>query len=263
MVSARSENEIKLMRESGKITAVALKKVLENIKPGVSGLKLDDIASYEIKKYGGQPAFKTVDGYNWSICITLNEQVVHGIPTGRLIKEGDVVSIDIGSIYKGWYTDAAWTTVAGDDKDEGKSRFLEVGKEALKLGIKEAVEGNRVGDISEAIQKKIEGAGYWVVRNLVGHGVGKQLHEEPEVPGFGVAGTGPKLKRGMTLAIEVIYTHSKTDVVVEKDGWTISAADGSLAGLFEMTIVVGKKEAGVLTDWRKVKMTHSGLTGCA
>jgi methionyl aminopeptidase len=248
MVKPRSKEELELMRESGRISAAALKKVIESIKVGVSGLELDKIAEEEIKRLGGESSFKTVKGYNWTICITVNEQVVHGIPTNRKVEEGDIVSIDLGTVYKGWHTDTAWSVLVG--KDSEKQRLLNIGEEALWLGIKQAVPGNTVGDIGAAIQSKVEGAGYSIVRSLVGHGVGKHLHEEPEVPGYGRAGTGLMLQAGMTLAVEVIYNQGSADVILEDDNWTISTKDGSQAGLFEMTIIVGK-EPQILTDWRK------------
>lgn len=233
---------------SGQITAHALKKVLENIKVGISARQLDKIAEEEIKKLGGELSFTTVKGYQFATCITFNEQVVHGIPTERIVKEGDLISIDLGAVFGGWHTDAAWTVLVGSRIE----KFLKIGKEALWDGIAKAVEGNTVGDIGAAIAQKVQGAGYSIVRSLVGHGVGKSLHEEPEVPGYGQAGTGVPLKRGMSLAIEVIYTMGHGEVVLEADGWTVATADRSLAGLFEMTVVVGEKKAEVLTDWRKI-----------
>ena len=245
MVKPRTERDLKLMRESGKITGRALKKVLENVKVDITGLQLNKIVEREIKRLGGDLSFTTVKGYKWGSCITINEQVVHGIPTGRNLKEGDLISIDLGAIYKGWHTDAAWSVLVGSWKKQEK--FLKVGEEALWLGIKQAVAGNTIGDISEAIQTKVESNGYSVVRALVGHGVGRNLHEEPEVPGYGKKGTGLILQTGMTLAIEVIYTMGNYEVILEDDGWTISSADKSLAGLFEMTLAVGEKKAEVLT----------------
>jgi len=260
MVKIKTKAEISLMRGSGRISAHALKKMIKSIKAGISGLDLEKIAEDEIKRLGGQSAFKKVPGYKWTTCITLNDQVVHGIPTDIEIKKGDVVSVDLGAIYKGWYSDCAWSVVV--DGDNEKKMFVNVGQQALWEGIKKAVAGNKIGDISSAIQSRVEGAGYSVVRTLVGHGVGKNLHEDPEVPGFGVKGQGLTLQKGMSLAIEVIYTKGKPDVVTDSDGWTILSEDGSLGGLFEMTVIVGKKngssnhgssnKAEVLTDWRKV-----------
>ena len=247
MVKPRSEKELKLMRESGRITGEALKKVLENVRVGISGLELNKIAEDEIKDLRGKFSFTTVKGYIWASCITINEQVVHGIPTKRKLEAGDIVSIDLGVVYKGWHSDAAWSVLVGRSTEQRINEFLKVGKEALWLGIEQAIDGNTIGDISESIQNKVERAGYSVVRSLVGHGVGKNLHEEPAVPGYGKKGTGLVLQKGMSLAIEVIYTMGKPEVILEKDGWTVSSADGSLAGLFEMTVVVGSKKAEVLT----------------
>lgn len=253
MVKARNPEELRFMRQSGKISAYALKKVLDSIKAGTSGLELDQVATEEIKKRGGKLAFTTVDSYRFATCITVNEQVVHGIPTDKKLKDGDIVSIDLGCIYKGWFSDTAWSIVVGDkNKYKQENKFLNIGEEALWKGIGQAVTGNAVGDISATIQQTVEEGGYSIVRSLVGHGIGKSLHEDPEVPGFGKEGKGLILQRGMTLAIEVIYTKGKPDVLIEKDGWTISSKDGSLGGLFEMTVIVGDKRAEVLTDWRKV-----------
>lgn len=247
-VIPRTPEQLKLMRQSGLITARALKKVIAGVKPGVSLVELDDIARDEIINLGGQPSFMSVPGYKWTSCLTVNHEVVHGIPREITLKEGDVLGIDLGTVYKGWHTDAAWSVLVGG----GKNKFLEVGEKALWDGISKACEGKRVGDISEAIQSQIENGGYSVVRSLVGHGIGRNLHEVPEVPGFGKAGTGLKLKSGMTLAIEAIYAEGNHGVVLEDDGWTISTQDSSLGGLFEMTVVVGKVKAEVLTDWRLV-----------
>lgn len=246
MVKPRNKFELELMRESGKITATALKKVLENIRVGMSGIELNKIAEDKIKKLGGQLSFKTVTGYKWGSCITINDAVVHGIPTERKLQIGDIVSIDLGTVFKGWHSDAAWTI---EVKSADNEEFLKTGEQALWLGIAQAVDGNRIGDISEAIQGSVERKGYSIVRSLVGHGVGKSLHEEPAVPGYGKAGSGMILKKGMTLAIEVIYTKGAPEVILEKDDWTVSTADGSLAGLFEMTVVIGKEKAEVLTTF--------------
>ncbi|MBI2020322.1 type I methionyl aminopeptidase [Candidatus Daviesbacteria bacterium] len=250
-MKSRNKYELNLMRKSGLISAKALKKVLDNIRLGISGLELDRVAEKTITQLGGEASFKTVPQYHWTSCITINEQVVHGIPTERKINKGDLVSIDLGAVYKGWHTDCAWTVLVGKDGQE-KRKFLQVGEQALWDGVEQAVDGKRIGDISSAIQNRVESAGYFVVRALVGHGVGKSLHEEPEVPGYGSQGTGLKLKKGMSLAIETIYAKGTSEVVLEKDGWTYSSADGSWAGLFEMTVIVGKERGEVLTDWRNI-----------
>jgi methionyl aminopeptidase len=250
MVRSKTQTEIDLMRQSGQIAAKALGKAIKNIKVGVKASELDKIAGEEMISQGGDWSYKSVPGYKWATCINFNEGVVHGIPTDRVVEEGDLVSIDLAATYQGWHTDTAWTILLG--KDPEKEKFLSVGEEALWLGIKQAIDGNTVGDIGAAIQGKVEGAGYHIVRTLVGHGVGGKLHEDPQVPGYGKKGTGLLLEQGMTIAIEVIYTKGTTEVVLDKDGWTYMSADGSISGLFEMTVVVGKEKAEVLTDWRKV-----------
>jgi methionyl aminopeptidase len=258
----RTPDELKLMRKSGEITAKALKKVLEAVHEDVTLNELDDIAEAEIRRLGGEPGFQKVPGYKWTTCLTINEEVVHGIPRDIKLKKGDKLSIDIGAWYQGWNTDAAWSVIVGsrevgveskESKDEQLPHqlFLMVGEKALWKAIDQAVDGNRVGDISNAIQETIEGAGCSVVRTLVGHGVGKELHEDPQIPGLGHPGTGPLLKAGMTIAIEAIYTAGMPEVVTDKDKWTIKSKDGSLGGLFEMSLIVGEKEPEVLTDWRK------------
>ena len=255
-MKARNTYEQSLMRKSGVIAAKALKKAVEAIKVGVAELEIDEIARKEIIKLGGDLSYKTVPGYKYATCITVNEQVVHGIPTNRKFESGDLVSVDLAVVYKGWHTDCAWSILVseqgiGDWGQLKKTKFLKIVEAALWDGREQAVDGNRVGDISSAIQEKIEGSGYSVVRSLVGHGVGRSLHEDPEIPGFGKAGSGLSLKSGMGLAIEVIYTVGSPDVILDSDGWTFSSSDKSWGGLFEMTVIVGRKEVEVLTDWRK------------
>ena len=260
-MKARNAYEQELVRRSGQISAKALKKALDAIKVGVTELEVDEIAQREIYKLGGDLSYKSVPGYKYATCITVNEQVVHGIPTDRKFESDDLVSVDLAVVYKGWHTDCAWSILVGGSVDQSvgrsedrkeKKRFLQTGEDALWLGIAQAVNGNRVGDISSVIQEKIEKNGYSVVRSLVGHGVGRSLHEDPEIPGFGAKGTGVGLKTGMSLAIEVIYAKGGKDVILEEDGWTYSTEDRSWGGLFEMTVIVGKGKAEVLTDWRSV-----------
>ena len=243
----RNSYELELLRKSGKIAGQALKKSMDAIKVGVSELIVDKIAEEEIYRLGGDLSYKTVPGYKYATCVTVNEQVVHGIPTDRKFTAGDLASVDLAVMYKGWHTDCAWTILLG--KDPKKEKFLKTGEQALWDGIAQAVAGNRVGDISNAIQSKVEGNGYSVVRSLVGHGVGKSLHEDPEIPGYGEKGTGMILKSGMSLAIEVIYAMGNYDVVIEDDNWTYATEDKSLSGLFEMTVVVGEQKTEVLTHF--------------
>ncbi len=247
-VVPRTAGQLKLMRQSGEITAKALKKALEASKEGVSLVEVDKIAEAEIIRLGGKPSFMTVPGYKWTTCLTVNNEVVHGIPRNITLKKGDIFSIDIGTVLDGWHTDAAWSIIVGG----GTSDFLKAGEEGMWLGIDQAVAGKRIGDIGSAMQERIETkGGYKVVRSLVGHGIGRSLHEDPEVPGYGTRGKGLPLKKDMTIAIESIYTESTSEVILDNDGWTINSRDGSLGGLFEMTVIVGDKEAEVLTDWRK------------
>lgn len=244
----KNEKEIKLMKISGKICAQALKKVLEIIKPGVKCFDLDAMALDEIERAGGKSSFATVQDYKWATCITINEQVVHGIPTARTIKSGDIVSVDIGALYAGYHSDMATTVAVGQVLNRTR-KFIEVGKSTLEKAIQSARIGNRIGDISATIQQSIENAGYSIVRSLTGHGIGRKLHEEPMVPGFGKRDTGSKLSVGMTLALEVIYAQGSPKVFLEDDGWTITTADKSLGGLFEQTIAITKSGPIVLTPY--------------
>lgn len=251
-MKSRNRYELKLIRESGKIAASALKKAINGVKIGVSELEIDRIARDCIYKQGGELSYKSVPGYKYATCITVNDQVVHGIPTERKFIAGDLVSVDLAVEYKGWHTDCAWSMLVDGGKIEDrrwKMEFLTVGEQALWDGIAQAVAGNRIGDISSAIQNKVEGAKYHIVRSLVGHGIGKSLHEDPQIPGYGITGEGVRLKSGMTLAIEVIYTKGTREVKLDSDGWTYLSADGSLAAVFEMSIVVGEERAEVLTPF--------------
>ncbi len=249
MIKIKSPKEVEVMQRGGKILAEVLFETLSNVKPGISELELDKIAEDLIIKKGGTPGFKLVEGYHNTICISVNDVVVHGIPTNRKIKDGDVVGIDCGVFFEGFHTDMAETIAVGDVSSE-VHKFLKTGKFAMEQGIERAILGNRVGDISEIIQSIVEKEGYSVVESLVGHGVGKELHEDPEVPGFLIDDIKdtPELKENMTIAVEVIYNMGKKGVVYGgDDGWTISTADRSLSGLFERTIVITKSGPMVIT----------------
>lgn len=250
----RNDYELKLMRQSGLITAKALKKALAAVKPEVNLLEIEKIAAGEITDLGAKLSFPTVGNYKWATCLTVNEELVHGIPRDYALKAGDILSIDIGALYKGWHTDAAWSVIVGGkgEAESGKEKFLAVGEEALWKALKQAKSGNRVGDISEVIQQTVEGAGFSVSETLVGHGVGRQLHEDPIIPGLGRKGTGVLLKTDMTIAIEVIYAKGNADVELATDGWTYVTKDKSLGGLFEMSVIIKEGQTEVLTDWRKV-----------
>lgn len=244
----KSDEEVEIMKKSGIICSEALKEVLKNVKVGVACRTLDIIAQKEIEKRGGSSSFKTVEDYQYTICTTINEQVVHGIPTDRKLKSGDIIGIDIGALYQGFHSDLAISVPVGQiNKDQ--ERFLNVGKQTLMRAIKQAKIGNRIGDIAATIQEGIEAEGYNIVKSLTGHGVGRQLHEEPMVPGFGKKGKGETLTENMTIAIEVIYTNGSGEVGLEKDNWTITSADGSLGGLFEQTVAIKKGGPIVLTPY--------------
>jgi methionyl aminopeptidase len=262
MIHVKTPNEILVMAQGGKILAEVLSKVLSKVEPGVSELELDNLAEKLIKEKGAEPGFKKVRGYKHTICVSTNDVVVHGVPTGYRLKVGDIIGIDCGVYYKGFNTDMAQTLSVKSqissrlNRDKSQSedeidRFLEIGKRALEEAIKVAKIGNRVGNISKTIQGIVEGAGYSVVRSLVGHGVGRSLHEEPEVPGYlnkRIEKT-PFLIEGLTIAVEIIYNVGKKDVVyANNDGWSIKSKDNSLSGLFERTIAITKDGPLVLTQ---------------
>lgn len=252
MIYYKTSQEIDIMGKGGKILADVLSSVLEHIQPGVSELEIDFLAERLIKEKGGEPGFKKVPGYSHTICVSTNEVVVHGIPTEYRFKKGDVVGIDCGVYLDGFHTDMSETIVVGGATEASSKvqKFLQIGKKALEAGITQAMLGNRVGSISQAIQKVVEGGGYSVVRSLIGHGVGRQLHEEPEVPGFlhGAISQTPLLKEGMTIAVEVIYNMGAPEVSYARgDSWTIKTKDNSLSGLFERTVVITRQGPRVLT----------------
>lgn len=244
----RETRKAKAMREGGAILAAIRRQVIKAINPGVKLIELDKFTESLISKAGGLPSFKMVPGYKFATCLTVNEGVVHGIPTDRKIKNGDLVSIDVGMYYKGYHTDTATTIIAGKAKKQDQ-KFLEVGRLALKKAIKESKSGNRVGDISKAIQSTIESAGYTCSRSLTGHGIGTKLHEEPPVPCLLLENLKktPKLKTGQTFAIEVIYTQGGHELCLQADNWTLTTQDRKKAGLFEETVLITDKEPIVLT----------------
>lgn len=244
----KTDQQIEIMKTSGKIAAEALKKVRQYVKAGISCQELDKLAEKEIRSRGATPSFMTVDDYKWTICTTVNHEVVHAIPTDKVLMDGDIVGIDIGALYKGYHSDLAITVPVGKISDETK-KFLTIGKKTLVEAIRCAKVGNTIGDISQTIQKGIESNGYSIVESLTGHGVGKNLHEDPLVPGVGKKGQGPKIQKNMTLAIEVIYAKGSPEVVLESNGWTISTKDASLAGLFEQTVAITNDGPIVLTPY--------------
>jgi len=260
MIDIKTPQEIKVMQKGGRILSEVMAQILKEINVGVSELEIDTLADELIRKKGAEPGFKKVDGYKHAICISTNDVSVHGIPTDYKFKTNDVVGIDMGVFYKGFHTDMSETRRVSELKTQNSKLktnkndndidiFLETGKKALNEAIKQAKVGNHIGDISKTIQDIVEDRGYSVVRTLVGHGVGRQLHEDPEIPGFlsePIEKT-PLLKEGMTIAIEVIYNMGGPDLKLDKDGWTLRTEDGSLAGLYERTVAVTKNGPLILT----------------
>lgn len=255
-ITLKTEREIALMAKSGRKLAQIRELLVKKAKPGVRTITLDRLAEKEILAFGGLPSFKTVRGYRFTTCISINDEVVHGLPSERQIKFGDVVGIDLGMIYQGWHTDTAWTVLVGDrgsvtsdQREKQVKNFLKVGEETLGKAIKEVKLGKRIGHISQIIESNIKQAGYSPVKILTGHGVGKVLHEDPPIPQFldsDVRQT-PEIIPGMTLAIEVIYNLGTAEVAQKNDGWTIVTADGKISATFEKTIAVSDSGVLVLT----------------
>lgn len=235
------------MAESCRIVAEILEGIRQNISPGTKTEEIDGFAESRILSRGASPAFKGYRGYPASVCISINEQVVHGIPSAVVrLKEGDIVSLDIGVFYKGFYGDAAVTLPVGKISNRAM-KILDVTETSLKVGIEKTIAGNRVSDISSAIQKYVESEGFSVVRNFVGHGIGRQLHEEPQIPNFGKPGEGPELMEGMTLAIEPMVNEGSWEVEILNDGWTAVTKDRKLSAHFEHTVAITVNGPNILT----------------
>jgi methionyl aminopeptidase len=251
VILIKSKKEIDYIRESCRIVAETLQLLKVNVKLGITTLELDKIAEDYIRSNNALPAFKGYSqggapGFPGSICSSIDDEVVHGIPGPRTLKDGEIVSLDIGVLKNGYFGDAALTVPVGNISAD-KIKLLEVTERSLHLGIEQAIAGNKVHDISNAVQGYVEANGFSIVRDLCGHGVGKFLHEDPSIPNFGRKGTGPKLKNGMTLAIEPMVNAGKYDVVTAKDGWTIITADGSTSAHFEHTILINNNLPEILT----------------
>jgi methionyl aminopeptidase len=252
MLHLKTDEEVGLLRESNMLVSKTLAEVALLIKPGVTTLYLDKVAETFIHDNGGTPAFKGYGGFPGTLCTSVNDEVVHGFPSDYILKEGDIVSIDCGVILNGWYGDSAYTFAVGEIDKEIK-RLLDYTKESLEEGVKEAVAGNRVGDISWAVQNKAESGGYSVVRELVGHGLGKRLHEPPEVPNYGKRGTGPKMEKGLVICIEPMINLGRKETVQMSDGWTIKTIDGRPSAHFEYAVAVDRGRADVLTTFKFVE----------
>lgn len=247
-VTIKTEEEIELLRESSLLVGKTLAEVAKILEPGVSTAKLDSLAEEFILDHGAKPGFKGYGGFPSTLCISINEEVVHGIPGDRLIKDGDVISIDCGTYKNDFYGDSAYTFAVGNVSKD-KLHLLEITKQSLYKGIEQAVSGKRVGDIGYAVQNHVEQFGYGVVRDLVGHGLGRNLHEKPEIPNFGRRGSGPKLIERMVIAIEPMITLGSYDIHQDVDGWTIRTIDGLTAAHFEHDVVIRKGKAEILSTF--------------
>ena len=245
--TVKSARELELMREAGRVVAFTLGRLRAMLQPGISTRELDAVAEREIRGQGARPAFKGYRGFPASLCVSVNEQVVHGIPGGLVIREGDIVSMDLGAIVDGLYGDSAVTVAAGSVPEE-VLRLLQVTEEGLMAGVRAVRPGNRIGDVSAAVQSEVERQGtYGIVREYVGHGIGRALHEEPQVPNYGTPGRGPLLRPGMVLAIEPMVNMGEAGTRLLEDGWTVVTADGSLSAHFEHTVAVTEGEPVVMT----------------
>ena len=246
MIAIKNERELNVMRKACKITAAARALAGEMVRPGVSTQQIDKAVHDFIVAQGAKPSFLGYHGYPASVCISVNDAVIHGIPGGYVLREGDIVSIDVGAYYEGFHGDCAATFPCGVISTQAQ-KLIEVTKQSFYEGIRFATRGHRVSDISHAIQTYVESNGFSVVRSFVGHGVGAQLHEEPEVPNYGQSGRGPRLLPGMTLAIEPMVNAGVYDVKVLKDGWTTVTADGKLSAHYENTVLITDGEPEILT----------------
>ena len=253
MIIYKSFAETELIRESCKIVNDAIALVASLIKPGVSTMELNDKAEEYIRSQGATPSFKNYSGFPFACCMSVNDAVVHGFPTNDKLKDGDVISVDVGAYKNKYHGDSAYTFALGEISDEVK-HLMRTTKESLYKGIEKAIVGNRVGDISFAVQDYTEKQfGYGVVRELVGHGLGHDLHEDPQVPNYGKRGTGAKLKDGLVIAIEPMINLGGKEVINDKDGWTIRTADGKPAAHYEHTICVRKGKADVLSSFESIE----------
>jgi len=253
----KTEEEINLIRESSLLVAKTHATLSGLIKPGITSLQLDRLAEEFIMDNGGLPAFKGYNGFPNTLCVSPNDQIVHGIPNNDVLNDGDILSVDCGVYMNGYYGDSAYTYEVGDVKENIK-QLVSVTKESLYKGIEKAIVGNTIGDIGFAIQSYVEGFNYSVVRELVGHGLGTSLHESPEVPNYGKKNNGEKLKEGMVLAIEPMINMGKKDIIQHNDGWTITTIDSLPSAHFEHTIVVREEKAEILSCFKNIEKNING-----
>ena len=247
MITLKSEHEIELMRRAGKITAAARALARDMVKPGVTPQQIDKAVYHFIKSQGATPSFLNYNGYPASVCVSVNDEIIHGIPGKRMLKEGDIVSVDVGAYIGGFHGDCAGTYPCGQVSDQALD-LIRVTQQSFFEGLKFAREGYRLSDISHAVQEYVESHGYSVVREYVGHGIGRRMHESPEVPNFGNPGHGPRLLRGMTIAVEPMVNAGSAAIRQMSDGWTVKTADGKNAAHYENTILITDGEPELLTD---------------
>ena len=252
----KTESEIEKIHQSSLIVSKTLAEVGKAIEPGITTAELDKIAESYIISCGAKPAFKGYKGFPSTLCVSVNAQVVHGMPGIYKLKEGDIVSVDCGAVKDGWYGDSAYTFGVGKISEEAK-QLLRITKEALQLGVDAAIEGARLGDISASVQQHAEKFKYGVVRELVGHGIGKSLHEGPDVPNYGKRGNGMKLMRGLVIAIEPMINMGRKEVNQEDDGWTITTKDGLPSAHFEHTVAIAKGKPEILTSFEEIEKTKA------
>ena len=252
MIYLKTDEEIELLRAANQIVARTLAEVAKVIAPGVTTLKLDTIAEEYIRSQGAVPGFKGYGGFPGTLCVSVNENVVHGIPSNYALREGDIVSVDCGAVKDGYNGDSTYTFCVGEVDEEVK-RLLRTTKESLYIGIEHAVEGNRIGDIGHAIQEYCEKRGYGVVREMCGHGVGRKLHEDPDVPNYGRKGTGPLIKNGMVIAIEPMINMGSKNIVIEHDGWTTRTKDRKPSAHYEHTIAIHHGKPDILSSFQYVE----------
>jgi methionyl aminopeptidase len=243
----KSPREITQMRDAGRVAAAVLEEVGKKVRPGITTAELDDIAVSGVKKRGAEASFKGYRGFPASICTSVNEEVVHGIPGSRVLQEGEIISLDFGALLNGFHGDAAVTVGVGKISTEAQ-KIIDATRGALQAGVAAARIGARLGDVSAAIQSYAEARGFSVVREYVGHGIGRELHEDPQVPNFGVTGEGPVLQKGMTMALEPMLNAGGWRTSVAEDKWTVVTADGRLSAHFEHTIVIDENGTGILTE---------------
>ena len=252
MIYLKTDEEIELLRAANQIVARTLAEVAKVIAPGVTTLKLDAVAEEYIRSQGAVPGFKGYGGFPGTLCVSVNENVVHGIPSNYALREGDIVSVDCGAVKDGYNGDSTYTFCVGEVEEEVK-RLLRTTKESLYIGIEHAVEGNRIGDIGHAIQEYCEKRGYGVVREMCGHGVGRKLHEDPDVPNYGRKGTGPLIKNGMVIAIEPMINMGSKNIVIERDGWTTRTKDRKPSAHYEHTIAIHHGKPDILSSFQYVE----------